>query len=101
MMLSQNQRHFLYPDEMRIPQDVDLARQECREMLTVLERHMQENEYVVVDRLSVADFSAAYVMTVLHDMAVQAKAGFSRDMLVVITEHALSTWPGSGSQTAD
>ncbi|MBW6393260.1 hypothetical protein [Billgrantia antri] len=47
----------------------------------VLERHMQEREYVVGDRLSVADFS--------------------RDMLVVITEQALSTWPCSGSQTAD
>ena len=51
-------RHtFLSPDEMRIPQDVDLARQECREMLAVLERHMQEREYLVGDRLSVADAS--------------------------------------------
>ncbi|MGY6564971.1 MAG: TetR/AcrR family transcriptional regulator [Halomonadaceae bacterium] len=40
---------------------------------------------------------AAYVMTVLHGMAVQAKAGFSRDMLEAITEHALSTWPEKGS----
>lgn len=56
-------RHtFLYPDEMRIPQDVDLARQECREMLTVLERHMHEREYFVGDRLSVADFNAAYTL---------------------------------------
>ncbi len=56
-------RHtFLYPDEMRIPQDVDLARQECREMLAVLERHMQEREYLVGDRLSVADFNAAYTL---------------------------------------
>lgn len=56
-------RHtFLYPDEMRIPQDVDQARQECREMLAVLERHMQEREYLVGDRLSVADFNAAYTL---------------------------------------
>ncbi|WP_234271658.1 glutathione S-transferase family protein [Billgrantia ethanolica] len=56
-------RHtFIYPDEMRIPQDVDLARQECREMLTVFERHMQEREYLVGDRLSVADFNAAYTL---------------------------------------
>ncbi|PMR72070.1 glutathione S-transferase family protein [Billgrantia endophytica] len=56
-------RHtFLYPDEKRLPQDVDLARQECREMLAVLERHMQEREYVVGDRLSVADFNAAYTL---------------------------------------
>jgi glutathione S-transferase len=56
-------RHtFLYPDEMRIPQDVDLARQECREMLAVLERHMQERDFVVGDQLSVADFNAAYTL---------------------------------------
>ncbi|WP_111414997.1 glutathione S-transferase family protein [Billgrantia lactosivorans] len=56
-------RHtFLYPDEKRLPQDVDQARQECREMLAVLERHMQEREYMVGDRLSVADFNAAYTL---------------------------------------
>ncbi|MCE8018395.1 glutathione S-transferase family protein [Halomonas sp. MCCC 1A17488] len=56
-------RHtFLYPEEKRLPQDVDLARQECRGMLTVLERHMQEREYLVGDRLSVADFNAAYTL---------------------------------------
>jgi AcrR family transcriptional regulator len=36
---------------------------------------------------------AAFVMTVLHGMAVQAKAGFSRDMLEAVAEHARSTWP--------
>ncbi|NIC36216.1 glutathione S-transferase family protein [Halomonas desiderata] len=56
-------RHtFIYPDEKRLPQDVDQARQECREMLAVLERHMHEREYVVGDRLSVADFNAAYTL---------------------------------------
>ncbi|MBA2780540.1 glutathione S-transferase family protein [Billgrantia kenyensis] len=56
-------RHtFLYPDEKRLPQDVNQARQECREMLAVLERHMQEREYLIGDRLSVADFNAAYTL---------------------------------------
>lgn len=56
-------RHtFVYSDEKRIPQDVDLARQECLEMVAVLERHMQEREFVVGDRLSVADFNAAYTL---------------------------------------
>lgn len=41
---------------------------------------------------------AAFVLTVLHGMAVQAKAGFSRDMLEAIVEQALSTWP-AGNQT--
>ncbi|MFC4314128.1 TetR/AcrR family transcriptional regulator [Steroidobacter flavus] len=36
---------------------------------------------------------AAYVCAVLHGMAVQAKAGFSRDVLEAVVEQALSTWP--------
>ena len=56
-------RHtFIYPDEKRLPQDVDLARQECVEMVAVLERHMEAREFMVGDRLSVADFNAAYTL---------------------------------------
>ncbi|MEN0036382.1 MAG: TetR/AcrR family transcriptional regulator [Cellvibrio sp.] len=36
---------------------------------------------------------AAFVCVVLHGMAVQAKAGFSRDTLESIINHTLSTWP--------
>ncbi|MFE0754158.1 TetR/AcrR family transcriptional regulator [Inquilinus sp. NPDC058860] len=39
------------------------------------------------------DALAAFVMAVTHGMAVQAKAGFSRDMLEAVAEQALSTWP--------
>jgi glutathione S-transferase len=56
-------RHtFIYPEEKRLPQDVDLARQECLEMVAVLERHMEKREFMVGDRLSVADFNAAYIL---------------------------------------
>ncbi|EGG36491.1 TetR/AcrR family transcriptional regulator [Paenibacillus sp. HGF5] len=40
---------------------------------------------------------AAFVMAVLHGMAVQAKAGFSRNMLEAVAEQALSTWPAGKS----
>lgn len=40
---------------------------------------------------------AAYVCTVLHGIAVQAKAGFSREKLEAIAEQALSTWPERGA----
>ncbi|QOR40353.1 glutathione S-transferase family protein [Billgrantia diversa] len=53
---------FIYPEEQRLPQDVDQARQECVEMVAVLERHMKEREYLVGNRLSVADFNAAYTL---------------------------------------
>lgn len=38
---------------------------------------------------------AAFVCTVLHGMAVQAKAGFSREVLDAIVDQALSTWPSN------
>lgn len=43
------------------------------------------------------DALAAFLMAVLHGMAVQAKAGFSRDMLEAVAEQALSTWPAGSS----
>lgn len=36
---------------------------------------------------------AAFLMAVLHGMAVQAKAGFSRDTLEGVAEQALASWP--------
>jgi AcrR family transcriptional regulator len=36
---------------------------------------------------------AAFLLAVTHGMAVQAKAGFSRDMLEAVAEQALSAWP--------
>lgn len=38
---------------------------------------------------------AAYVCTVLHGIAVQAKAGFSREKLEAVAEQALATWPAA------
>lgn len=42
------------------------------------------------------DALAAFVTAVLHGMAVQAKAGFSRETLEAVAEQALSTWPAAG-----
>ncbi|BBP64496.1 TetR family transcriptional regulator [Pseudomonas sp. Cab53] len=36
---------------------------------------------------------AAFIMAVTHGMAVQAKAGFSRETLEAVADQALSTWP--------
>lgn len=43
------------------------------------------------------DALAAFVLAVSHGMAVQAKAGFSRERLHAVAEQALSTWPTSSS----
>lgn len=39
------------------------------------------------------DALAAFVMAVMHGMAVQAKAGFGREMLYAIADQALAAWP--------
>jgi AcrR family transcriptional regulator len=36
---------------------------------------------------------AAYILTVAHGMAVQAKAGFSRETLTAVARQALCAWP--------
>jgi hypothetical protein len=36
------------------------------------------------------------VNAVTHGMAVQAKAGFTRDKLEAVAEQALSAWPATG-----
>lgn len=36
---------------------------------------------------------ASFVLTILHGMAVQAKAGFRRERLERVIDQALSTWP--------
>lgn len=53
---------MIYPEERRVPDDVGNATRECRAMVAVLEKHMQGREYLVGNRLSVADFNAAYTI---------------------------------------
>ncbi|MFV3130052.1 TetR/AcrR family transcriptional regulator [Niveispirillum sp. KHB5.9] len=43
------------------------------------------------------DVLAAFLMAVLHGMAVQAKAGFSRERLMAVAEQALSSWPANST----
>jgi len=52
----------IYPKEKRLYQDIELATQECRQMVAVLEKQMANREFLVGDRLSVADFNAAYTL---------------------------------------
>ncbi len=44
---------------------------------------------------------AAYIMAVLHGIAVQAKAGFPRELLMAVAAQALSTWPSHGHPSHD
>ena len=53
---------FLYPEEKRLKQDVDLAREDFTAMASVLERHLKGRQFIVGDRVTVADCVTAYLM---------------------------------------
>jgi glutathione S-transferase len=56
-------RHeFLYPEEKRSKEDIQLAREDFRPMIEVLDRHMQGRTYVVGDSVTVTDFVLAYTL---------------------------------------
>jgi glutathione S-transferase len=66
----------LYPKEVRLPQEVELARQDFISMARVLDAHMADREFVVDDRVSVADFVLAYTLDWAH--AVQLLEGLPK-----------------------
>jgi glutathione S-transferase len=53
---------FLYPEDKRLPQDIELARADFTAMAAVLERHMEGRQFIVGDRITVADCVTAYLM---------------------------------------
>lgn len=53
---------FIYPEDRRLPQDIALASEEFAAMAGVLDRHMQGRQFIVGDRISVADCVTAYVI---------------------------------------
>jgi glutathione S-transferase len=56
-------RHeFLYPKEKRSPQDIQLAREDFRPMVEVLDRHMQGRTYVAGNSVTVTDFVVAFTL---------------------------------------
>jgi glutathione S-transferase len=52
----------LYPEQDRLPADVELARRDFLPMAAVLERHMQGRAYLTGNRVTAADFVTAYTL---------------------------------------
>jgi glutathione S-transferase len=52
----------IYPPAKRLSGDIELAQKEFRRMADVLARHMQGRQFVVADRVTVADFVTAYTL---------------------------------------
>jgi glutathione S-transferase len=56
-------RHtVLYPEAVRSPAEVALARQDFLPMAAVMAQHMEQREFVLGERVSVADFVLAYTL---------------------------------------
>jgi glutathione S-transferase len=52
----------LYPEDKRLPADIALAKGEFTAMAAVLERHLEGRQYVVGDRITIADCVAAHLI---------------------------------------
>jgi glutathione S-transferase len=52
----------LYPQEMRLPAELPIARQDFADMAAVLGKHMRDREFVVGDTVTAADFVMAYTL---------------------------------------
>lgn len=52
----------LYPVNERIPADIALASRDFKDMAAIAEQHLRHRQFVVGDRVSVADFVLAYTL---------------------------------------
>lgn len=64
----------IYGEDERRPEEVPLAARDCKKMIAVLEQHMQGRDYLAGDRLTVADFNAAYTLDWANEAAMLGEA---------------------------
>ena len=81
----------IYPEENRVPADIDNATRDCKKMVAVFEQHMADRDYVAGNRLSVADFIAAYTLDWANEAKMLAEAPRLRSF--VETMYARPTAP--------
>ncbi|PMS16890.1 glutathione S-transferase [Trinickia dabaoshanensis] len=56
-------RHtILYPPDQRLPADIALAKEDFATMAAILEKHLEGREFIVGDRLTVADCVTVYLI---------------------------------------
>ena len=66
----------LYPEDKRQPSDVIRAREDFAPMAAVLEEHLKKHQYLLGDKVSVADFVMAYTLDWANEF--QMLEGFPR-----------------------
>jgi glutathione S-transferase len=52
----------LYPEPLRLPAEISLARQDFTDMVAVMEAHMQGHQFIIGNTVTVADFVCAYTL---------------------------------------
>ena len=84
-------RHtMLYPEDQRLPEAVTLAHKEAREMVAVLEQHMQDRQYLAGDRLTVADLVTAYTLDWANEEQLLEDAPRLREFVKTLYARPLS-----------
>lgn len=63
----------IYPEQLRLPAEIDLAKQDFAASPVVLDLHMQQREFVAADRITVADFVLAYTLDWANEALLLAK----------------------------
>ncbi len=58
----------LYPPDKRLPDEVPLARQDFHDMATVMEEHLKGRQFLVGEKVTVADLVAAYTLDWANDV---------------------------------
>lgn len=64
----------IYPENERDAQEISRAERDGKGMAAVLEQHMREREFVVGDRVTVADFNAAYTLDWANEAGLLCEA---------------------------
>lgn len=66
-------RHtFIYPEELRLPAEIPLARQDFTSMAVVLENHLLDRQFLVGEHVTVADFVLAYTLDWANEVQLLA-----------------------------
>lgn len=66
-------RHtFIYPEELRLPAEIPLARQDFTSMAIVLKNHLLDRQFLVGEHVTVADFVLAYTLDWANEVQLLA-----------------------------
>ncbi len=71
----------IYPKDKRLPAEVLLARKDFEDMAKVMEKHMSTRQFLVADRVSVADFVAAYTLDWANEVHLLESAPHLREYM--------------------